>query len=161
MVRHVLHQSNGPSGLPDHGHAQLFALGPVGVGQRQPFRGGLHPGQRGPQLVRGVGQEAAEQRFGGHSLVFGAEPPPAVPGGDRPPGWRRQPAHLLASAADVRRTLDQVRTTLLVGGGLVLLLAAVALGPTIGRALRPLDAMTGAAGPRSGCRRSRRSPTPG
>jgi len=52
---------------------------------------------------------------------------------------------LLASAADVRRTLDQVRTTLLVGGGLVLLLAAFALGPIIGRALRPLDAMTATA----------------
>lgn len=52
---------------------------------------------------------------------------------------------LLASAADVRRTLAQVRTTLLVGGALVLMLAAIALGPVIGRALRPLDSMTSTA----------------
>lgn len=52
---------------------------------------------------------------------------------------------LTASAADVRRTLQQVQTTLLIGGGLVLLLAVAALGPIIGRALRPLDTMTATA----------------
>lgn len=52
---------------------------------------------------------------------------------------------LLADAGDVRRTLDQVRTTLLVAGIGLLALAAVTLGPVIGRALRPLDQMTATA----------------
>ncbi|WP_375426053.1 ATP-binding protein [uncultured Friedmanniella sp.] len=52
---------------------------------------------------------------------------------------------LLADAGDVRRTLDQVRTTLLVAGIGLLVLAALTLGPVIGRALRPLDQMTATA----------------
>jgi two-component system OmpR family sensor kinase len=52
---------------------------------------------------------------------------------------------LLADAGDVRRTLDQVRTTLLVAGVALLVLAALTLGPVIGRALRPLDQMTATA----------------
>lgn len=52
---------------------------------------------------------------------------------------------LLADAGEVRRTLDQVRTTLLVAGIVLLVLAALTLGPVIGRALRPLDQMTATA----------------
>lgn len=52
---------------------------------------------------------------------------------------------LLADAGDIRRTLDQVRTTLLVAGIALLVLAALTLGPVIGRALRPLDQMTATA----------------
>ncbi|GAB2586977.1 sensor histidine kinase [Microlunatus antarcticus] len=52
---------------------------------------------------------------------------------------------LLADSGDVQRTLDQVRTTLAVGGLVLLALAALALRPVVNRALRPLDQVTATA----------------
>ncbi len=52
---------------------------------------------------------------------------------------------LVASAADVRRTIVQVEGILVVGGVLVLALGAVVLGPLVGRALQPLQQMTATA----------------
>ena len=49
---------------------------------------------------------------------------------------------LVASAADVRRTIVQVEGILVVGGLLVLALGAVVLVPLVGRALSPLQQMT-------------------
>lgn len=52
---------------------------------------------------------------------------------------------LLADSGDVARTLEQVRTTLAVGGLVLLVLAALALRPVVNRALRPLDQVTATA----------------
>ena len=52
---------------------------------------------------------------------------------------------LLADSGDVARTLDQVRTTLAVGGLVLLVLAALVLRPVVNRALRPLDQVTATA----------------
>lgn len=52
---------------------------------------------------------------------------------------------LVASAADVRRTIVQVEGILVVGGLLVLAIGAGVLGPLVGRALQPLQQMTGTA----------------
>ena len=63
---------------------------------------------------------------------------------------------LWASVADARNTLDQVRTTLLISGVVLLALSAVALGPVIGRALVPLDQITATARSITGGDRGRR-----
>ena len=52
---------------------------------------------------------------------------------------------LLADSGDVQRTLDQVRTTLIVAGLVLLALAALVLRPVVARALRPLDQVTATA----------------
>lgn len=52
---------------------------------------------------------------------------------------------LLADSGDVERTLDQVRTTLIVAGLVLLALAALVLRPVVARALRPLDQVTATA----------------
>ncbi len=52
---------------------------------------------------------------------------------------------LLADSGDVERTLDQVRTTLIIAGLVLLALAALVLRPVVARALRPLDQVTATA----------------
>lgn len=115
------------------------------------------------QLVTAEGERFAK---GPLSTVMSSQPPagPRQKGPGGPAGRKVDPVSrtgdllmvestlsdgsrltLTADAADVRRTLDQVRLALLVGGIAVLGLAAVVLRPIVRRVLRPLDQITAAA----------------
>jgi two-component system, OmpR family, sensor kinase len=99
----------------------LAAAGTASTAAPAPGPPGPAGGPKGPVREQGEILSVTEQLSDGSTLV------------------------LLADSGDVARTLDQVRTTLAVGGLVLLVLAALALRPVVNRALRPLDQVTATA----------------